>query len=167
MEQSFFEESDFYWEPSSNPPELYSQLSKFKYREIARNQIKYVECNGSIIHASIITHGLLVELMYKSVSVNRVTNHLGSGNFATVYKGLWHSPYGDKDVAVKMLQKGAAECSEVKFLQEAAIMGQFQTHPNVVKLHGVVTVGEPVSTYPIVTHFHVIHDFIFLSYFLR
>ena len=29
-------------------------------------------------------------------------------------------------------------------LQEAAIMGQFH-HPNIIKLHGVVTVGEPVS----------------------
>ena len=34
---------------------------------------------------------------------------------------------------------------QVKFLQEAAIMGQFK-HPNVIKLYGVVTVGEPVST---------------------
>ena len=29
-------------------------------------------------------------------------------------------------------------------LQEAAIMGQFH-HPNIIKLHGVVTVGEPIS----------------------
>ena len=34
---------------------------------------------------------------------------------------------------------------QVKFLQEAAIMGQFK-HPNVIKLYGMVTVGEPVST---------------------
>ena len=32
----------------------------------------------------------------------------------------------------------------IKFLQEAAIMGQFH-HPNIIKLHGVVTTGEPVS----------------------
>ena len=36
------------------------------------------------------------------------------------------------------------EEEKVRFLQEAAIMGQF-SHPNVVKLYGVVTVGEPVS----------------------
>ncbi len=48
------------------------------------------------------------------------------------------------DVAVKTLQPGTSEEDKVKFLQEAAIMGQF-LHPNVVKLHGVVTVGEPVS----------------------
>ena len=48
------------------------------------------------------------------------------------------------DVAVKQLQPGASEEVKVKFLQEAAINGQFR-HPNVVMLMGVVTVGEPVS----------------------
>lgn len=59
-------------------------------------------------------------------------------------KGLWHSPMGSLEIAVKMLQSTATEEDRVKFLQEAAIMGQFR-HPNVVKLHGVVTVGKPVS----------------------
>lgn len=43
-----------------------------------------------------------------------------------------------------MLKPEASEEDQVKLLQEAAIMGQF-AHKNVVKLHGVVTVGEPVS----------------------
>ena len=47
---------------------------------------------------------------------------------------------------MKTLQPMASETDKVKFLQEAAIMGQF-LHPNVVKLYGVVTVGEPVSQY--------------------
>ena len=47
------------------------------------------------------------------------------------------------EVAVKTNQSDSEE-EKVKFLQEAAIMGQFR-HPNVVKLMGVVTVGEPVS----------------------
>ena len=51
---------------------------------------------------------------------------------------------GAMDVAVKQLQPGASEEEKVKFLQEAAINGQFR-HPNVVKLMGVVTVGESVS----------------------
>ena len=51
---------------------------------------------------------------------------------------------GAMDVAVKQLQSGASEEDKVKYLQEAAINGQFR-HPNVVKLIGVVTVGEPVS----------------------
>ena len=45
------------------------------------------------------------------------------------------------EVAVKVLKKGSAV---IKFLQEAAIMWQFN-HPNVVKLYGVVISGEPVS----------------------
>ena len=52
---------------------------------------------------------------------------------------------GAMDVAVKQLQSGASEEEKVKFLQEAAINGQFR-HPNVVKLMGVVTTGEPVCT---------------------
>ena len=47
-------------------------------------------------------------------------------------------------VAVKQLQLKAAELDRVRFLQEAAIMGQF-FHPNVVTLHGVVTKDDPVN----------------------
>ena len=42
------------------------------------------------------------------------------------------------------MQEKVKEAERVKFLQEAAIMGQFH-HPNVIALHGVVTVGEPVN----------------------
>ena len=59
-------------------------------------------------------------------------------------KGIWQSPAGAMDVAVKQLQPGASEKEKVKFLQEAAINGQFR-HPNVVKLMGVVTGEGPVS----------------------
>ena len=78
------------------------------------------------------------------VLCTRITSHLGSGQFGTVNKGIWQSPMGAMDVAVKQLQPGASEEEKVKFLQEAAINGQFR-HPNVVKLMGVVTIGEPVS----------------------
>ena len=47
-------------------------------------------------------------------------------------------------VAVKTINSDVDEMERVKFLQEAAIMGQF-LHPSVVKLYGVVTLGEPVS----------------------
>ena len=59
-------------------------------------------------------------------------------------KGLWQAPRETVEVAVKTLKPGSDENDRVKFLQEAAINGQFQ-HAKVVKLHGVVTVGEPVS----------------------
>lgn len=48
------------------------------------------------------------------------------------------------EVAIKTLNPESPKDDEIKFLKEAAIMGQF-LHPNVVKLLGVVTVGEPVS----------------------
>ena len=44
-------------------------------------------------------------------------------------------------VAVKTLNSKCSESDRVKFLREAAIMGQFQ-HNNVVQLHGVVTEEE-------------------------
>lgn len=77
----------------------------------------------------------------------RITENLGSGQFGQVSKGLWQSPIGVVPVAVKTLKEKASgnNDDEVRFLQEAAINGQFQ-HRNVVKLHGVVTLGRPVST---------------------
>ena len=84
---------------------------------------------------------------YKNVDISclyRLTTELGSGQFGRVNRGVWHSPGGAVDVAVKTLKEESTEEQRIKFLQEAAIMGQFH-HPNIVKLHGVVTVGEPVS----------------------
>ena len=70
--------------------------------------------------------------------------HLGSGEFGTVSKGLWRAPNRVTEVALKTLREGAGERDRVRFLREAAIMGQFN-HPNVVNFYGVVTMGEPVS----------------------
>ena len=56
---------------------------------------------------------------------------------------MWSSPQNSVDVAVKTLKPGSSELDKIKFLQEAAINGQFR-HPNVVKLLGVVTIGQPV-----------------------
>ena len=48
-------------------------------------------------------------------------------------------------MAVKKLRETASYSTQkVKLLQEAAIMGQFH-HTNVVKLYGMMTIGEPVS----------------------
>ena len=76
-----------------------------------------------------------------------VSSTLGSGNFGKVLNGLWESPDGPLSVAVKTLKERATEEEKIKFLQEAAIMGQFH-HPNIVKIFGVVTLQEPVrNTY--------------------
>ena len=69
---------------------------------------------------------------------------LGSGEFGNVSQAIWSISGTTKEVAVKILKPGSSENDRVQFLQEAAIMGQFN-HPYVVKLHGVVTVEDPVS----------------------
>ena len=74
----------------------------------------------------------------------RFLEQLGSGQFGQVCKGVWSIAGATKELAIKTLKPGAPEGEKVKLLQEAAIMGQF-SHANVVKLYGVVTVGEPVS----------------------
>jgi len=75
-------------------------------------------------------------------------SHLGSGHFGNVDRGLWRSAKSNTgvpvEVALKSLTEGASDVDEVKFLQEAAIMAQFE-HPNVISLYGVVTKGNPVS----------------------
>ena len=61
---------------------------------------------------------------------------LGSGQFATVYRGAWKNPEDNntfQDVAVKCLKEGACEEQRICFLQEAAIMGQFE-HPNILQI---------------------------------
>ena len=74
-----------------------------------------------------------------------VLEQLGSGQFGEVCKALWSLSGATKELAIKTLRAELPEEEKVRFLQEAAIMGQF-SHPNVVKLCGVVTVGDPVST---------------------
>ena len=71
-----------------------------------------------------------------------VSNFIGSGEFGTVHLGLWSNGSADPvQVAVKTLNSQCSESNRVKFLREAAIMGQF-VHNNVVQLHGVVTEEE-------------------------
>lgn len=84
-------------------------------------------------------HGVLF-----NVFCYRIVERIGSGNFGHVESGLWHSPVDIRQVAIKLLKEDATESDKIKFLQEAAINGQFH-HRNVVKLIGVVTVEEPVS----------------------
>ena len=77
--------------------------------------------------------------VFKPIRIHEV---LGSGAFGTVYRGVWsRSKLGsdqvmEEEVAVKTMDDGACEGDRVKFLQEAAIMGQFD-HPNIIKLIGV------------------------------
>ena len=76
--------------------------------------------------------------------VCRIKEHLGSGQFGVVYRGVWSGGTDEvTEVAVKSMQGGAGEEDRIKFLQEAAIMGQFK-HPYILRILGYVTV-DPVS----------------------
>ena len=81
----------------------------------------------------------------------RVLEHLGAGQFGSVSKGQWKVAKETVVIAIKQLLPKAPSTERVKLLQEAAIMGQF-SHPNVVKLYGLVTLGDPVSN---IVCFHV------------
>ena len=79
----------------------------------------------------------------------RLKEFLGSGQFGKVHRGLWFEGGGEykqeieKEVAVKSIEQGTSDTDRVKFLQEAAIMGQF-CHANVLQLVGIV-LTDPVS----------------------
>ena len=75
--------------------------------------------------------------------LHRVLEHLGSGQFGNVSKGVWNISEDSIQIAIKQLLPKASSTEGVKLLQEAAIMGQF-SHPNVVKLYGLMTLGNPV-----------------------
>jgi serine/threonine protein kinase len=66
-----------------------------------------------------------------------------------VYRGVWsHHTVGSdqivkEEVAVKTMEDGASEEDRIRFLQEAAIMGQFN-HPNIILLLAT-TAANPVS----------------------
>ena len=82
--------------------------------------------------------------MYIGLLIHRTVKAIGSGEFGNVCKAAWSISGTTKEVAVKTLKPGSSENDRVRFLQEAAIMGQFN-HLHVVKLYGVVTIGDPVS----------------------
>ena len=71
---------------------------------------------------------------------------MGSGQFGVVYRGLLQltGERGVEEVAVKAMESGADEDQRIKFLQEAAIMGQFD-HPYIVKIYGVMISTQTVS----------------------
>lgn len=67
---------------------------------------------------------------------------MGSGAFGSVSKAEWRNRGRQIAVAVKTLANSE---NAVRFLQEAAIMAQFR-HPNILALHGVVNIGDPVRS---------------------
>ena len=101
------------WEPECTVKGIYVQMAEKRFREINIAEIKIKEL-------------------------------LGEGNFGYVHSGKWRPHRGGLEVpvAIKSLKVADKE-SCVSFLQEAAILGQFN-HPNVIKLLGVVTLTTPI-----------------------
>ncbi len=75
---------------------------------------------------------------------------LGRGAFGQVYKGVWrHAVIGcedqvEEEVAVKTIEDVTSEEDRIKFLQEAAIMGQFN-HRNIVKIMAIMITEDTVK----------------------
>ena len=83
---------------------------------------------------------MLIEFKLNIFLVNcygnlRIQEHLGSGEFGIVARGLLND---NVQVALKMMNTDANDKDKLRFLQEAAIVCQFD-HENVIKLYGVVT----------------------------
>ena len=78
-----------------------------------------------------------------------------------MHRGVWsHSELGSDqvmEVAIKTMEEGANEEDRVKFLQEAAIMGQFN-HPNIIRLLGIIgTTNKPVRNFVIARMIRVVN----------
>ncbi len=86
--------------------------------------------------------------MHVHSHIYRLQEVLGSGQFGTVHKGVWvHKEDGTEvssEVAVKSMTDGATEEDKVKFLQEAAIMGQFN-QANILRIRAFIMDGDAVS----------------------
>ncbi|XP_065899776.1 uncharacterized protein [Dysidea avara] len=97
-----------YHEPPSNVNKIYEQFEGKKIHKINHHEVRSLE-------------------------------QLGAGEFGVVTHAMWKSPPDEEiEVALKTLNTGVNENERVRFLQEAAIMCQFD-HENVIKLYGVVT----------------------------
>ncbi|XP_065899301.1 uncharacterized protein [Dysidea avara] len=101
-----------YCQPSDDEKKIYEEFEGKRFRKLFHKEIKICE-------------------------------ELGTGEFGAVSRAIWKLTKQKKvEVAVKTLNANVSTKDRVRFLQEAAIMCQFD-HENVVKLHGVVT-DEPV-----------------------
>ncbi|XP_065893685.1 CUB and sushi domain-containing protein 1-like isoform X2 [Dysidea avara] len=97
-----------YHEPPSNVNKIYEQFEGKKIHKINHHEVRSLE-------------------------------KLGAGEFGVVTHAMWiSSPDEEIEVALKTLNSDVNENERVRFLQEAAIMCQFD-HENVIKLYGVVT----------------------------
>ena len=79
---------------------------------------------------------------------------IGSGEFGTVFQGVWHNGKQEVQVAVKTLYSSPLDDSRIRLMKEAAMVEQF-LHNNIVRLHGVVLKGNPVRTTPNILYCYI------------
>ena len=103
---------------------------------------------------------IIVINVYPFNVVYRIKDQLGSGEFGIVSRGLWTvkrergvnlDTEKPMEVAVKSLKQKASEVERVKFLQEAAIMGQFN-HASILKVLGIVLGDQVRNTVTVVLY---------------
>ena len=125
------DDEQLYEDPGHKVEKIYVWFEEKKFRILENISIKYAKLITVFKVKNICTY------LY-----TRILQELGSGEFGVVNLGLWSNGSADPvQVAVKTLNSQCSESDRVKFLREAAIMGQF-VHNNVVQLHGVVTEEE-------------------------
>ncbi|XP_065899331.1 uncharacterized protein [Dysidea avara] len=97
-----------YCKPPSDEHKIYEEFAGKKFRKIFHKEVMSLE-------------------------------ELGNGEFGVVNRGMW-KPSSNKqvEIAIKTLNTDSTAKDRLRFLQEAAIMCQFD-HENVIKLYGVVT----------------------------
>ncbi|XP_065899854.1 ephrin type-A receptor 4a-like [Dysidea avara] len=103
-----------------------------------------VECFSDPGHSEEAIYSCFESKRFRTINANtvRMSQRLGSGEFGVVHLGTWTDGFADPiQVAVKTLNSKCSESDRVKFLREAAIMGQFQ-HNYIVGLYGVVAEKE-------------------------
>ena len=105
-----------YWQPPDIEEDLCEQMTFNRFQEITRSLVHYTS------------------------PPTRETEIMRE------YQGKWYSQRLEShmEVTVQLTREYVTVEDRVKFLQEAAIMGQFK-HRHIERLYGVVTIGEPVS----------------------
>ena len=104
-----------------------------------------------------------IQIQYHFTYYYREGGELGSGAFGTVNRARWlhkeedASQTTEEEVAVKSIEGGASDMDRIKFLQEAAIMGQFN-HPNIVKILGIMLKADKVCMYACIQMAHMYVD---------
>ena len=124
-----------------------------KRKLLAQQPINFLSISGKITREIALNSkfAMPIEISRSKVEIGSM---IGEGNFGEVYRAILTStissskntPIAKSIVAVKsIITEEGTEKSVAKdmMLSEAALMAQFQ-HPNIVRLIGVVTVGEPM-----------------------